>query len=117
MLACVALAGCDKPDDRICGGLAVQMDPTAVAAIDPQNVNACVERWAARLSYSPDDARIVAEAALGACEAAIGHYEVAMAKTEERQPDHDKALAYWRRQAMFRAVQWRAGKCGIERAK
>ncbi|HEV7289640.1 hypothetical protein [Sphingomonas sp.] len=117
LLLALTLAACDNGDSRICGALAVKMDNIDLPANDPQNVTACVDRWAARLSKAPDDATTVAEAAIGACQDAISRHEAAIAKDADRPPDYPAARAYWKRIATFRAVQWRAGKCPIERAK
>jgi hypothetical protein len=117
MLGTMLVTGCDKADDRICGGLAMKL-PEGLSAADnrKQIAFACVERWAARLSAGDDSASEVAEAALGACDDAIQFLEMDEAKAEGRDPDMDRANSYWRREAVFRAVQWRAGNCGIERA-
>lgn len=117
LIAAVLLAGCNRPDDRICSGLAIRL-PVGVPAEGnrDQITAACVERWAARLSFSGDSASDVADAAIGACDDAIAYSEKEAAQKQGRQPDISQAEAYWRREALFRAIQWRAGNCPIEKA-
>jgi hypothetical protein len=72
----------------------------------------CVERWAARLSRAKDTATEVADAVVTICDGNILAYEAAKAKGEAGSnmspPD---AREYWRKRALFIAIQSRAGHC------
>lgn len=118
LMLLATLAGCEgKGDDRICGSLAMALPPGLLAADNRLQVaTACVERWGARLSFSKDSARDIADAAIGACDDAIDYLEADQAKQDERPQDIEAARTRWRRKAMFRAIQWRAGECPLSRA-
>ena len=74
----------------------------------------CVDHWAARMSLAPDPAPVVADATIAACEEAI-QYEVKFWNKENPGSPTTIAAssAYQRGQALFRVVQWRAGKCPL----
>jgi hypothetical protein len=76
-----------------------------------QVLTACVDRWAARMSFGPDTATEVADATVAACDLAIEYEQQNWAKEQKVEPNLPAARAYWRGQALYRAVQWRAGKC------
>lgn len=80
----------------------------------------CVDHWAARLSHSNDSAQDVAEATIGACLDAVQYLASFMAKEERAQSvageqpysaNLNDLIDEFRRKALFRVVQWRAGKC------
>jgi hypothetical protein len=83
-----------------------------------ENSEACVEHWAARLSFGQDRADIAAEAALGACGVGISEAQVMgrivdkLDDTAAEQAKRDRE-AYLKRRAIFRIVQTRSGDCGI----
>ena len=72
----------------------------------------CVERWAARLAHAPDAASLVAEAVVTNCDGIILAYEDAKAKENAgSNMTPDQARDYWRKRALFIALQTRAGHC------
>jgi len=114
LIAAVLASGCDKSDPSICGSLPAQLPGLIPKSADDQmQLTAyCVERWAARLSHSPDDASQVVEAVIGACDGAIIAYEAAKAKEDKaNNVPRTEAYDYWRKRAQFVAVQTRAGNC------
>ncbi len=114
VIAAVAIVGCDRSSDRICGSLAA-----ALPGVVPKNADDqmqitvhCVEHWAARLAAAPDAASQVVEAVISACDGAIVYLEDAKSREDpgsEMSPE--AAREYWRRRAQFIVVQTRAGNC------
>lgn len=108
----VALASCQQPnkaDERIC--------LTANATVSQGDWSACVHKWAYRLARSPDPAKVVAEAAVEACEDAI-EWEITEGRIGKLGPAAKAALTQKLRetalkQALFRVVQARAGNCDV----
>lgn len=83
---------------------------SASAADQRQVTYSCVERWAARLSRSPDSAGDVAVAAFAACEDAVFVYNERLA-AEQTTGSLEQTPGFWLRRARFIAVQTRAGDC------
>jgi hypothetical protein len=110
----LAVAGCNKPDPRICSSLARNYpDLTARTSIAQRSQIAatCIEGWAARLATGPDRISEVAEGAIGGCETTLIYYR--NAKLEAGYPADTLAEMrdFWRRRATFVALQVRAGNC------
>lgn len=114
VITSVLISGCEqspKGDDAICSQFPPRTkQPTSQTPYAGALI--CVTDWSIRLSRAEGSISEVAEAALGACHGAIDHY-AGIGSNEERHPDPAQALAYFRREAMFRVAQARAGDCPI----
>lgn len=105
-------AGCSKSDPRICGHLAMKLPFESKTADDQKQVTySCVERWAARLAHSPDNAAAVAVGAVAACEDAIALMQERMAAEGGWEGSLELGPGFWQRRAQFIVVQTRAGGC------
>lgn len=115
-LCLLSLSACNPHGDVICGRIGPRINQPATDWIEQQRVMiSCIDHWSARLSQSPDTATEAADAAIGACDDAIQLYVElynrdaaggAIVKVED-------ALRRYRREALFRVVQWRAGDCPV----
>lgn len=74
------------------------------------NLDSCVQHWAARLSLGNDPAETVAQAAVVACKPGITDLIAELPVQIGTRNAIEESL---RDLALFRAVQQRAGKCGI----
>lgn len=115
-LAALLIGGCgDDRDGNICDadfpsriGYAPPMNGEQVQ----DNARRCVQHWAARLSFSNESAITVAKAAVAACREGLD--DVRMYALAEREPlDFSAYETRLMDLALFRAVQQRAGDCGI----
>lgn len=114
--ASIALVSCRQieADGSICGRLEKQNVAIAANwAEQRQILVSCVDNWAARMSRSSEPAPVVASATLVACSGAIEREQQLAAKEKNWNVDMSAARQYWHEQALFRAVQWRAGRCNI----
>lgn len=110
------LAGCaDEKARNICSAEYPARIAYAPAIDGPQvreNANRCVQHWAARFSLSRDSATEVARAALGACREGLD--EAKIYSEADAEPFDWKAYeSRMMELALYRAVQQRAGDCGI----
>ena len=113
----IAVAGCNKPDPRICSSLAMQVLPGQ--SLDStlsrlQVTESCVERWAARLATGPDSVTEVATGAIGACDKTFYHLRRQQIKEYGATEPLGEMREFWQRRAKFVALQVRAGNCHPE---
>lgn len=114
-LATVSCSDFGNGNPRICGSIGPRVQGPGKTADDQRQVMiSCIDHWSRRLAKSPQDrAHDVADAALGACWDAIEMY-VSMAAAEKKPTEGvDAVSSYWRRHALFVAVQTRAGNCPL----
>lgn len=110
------LAGCGKPDSRICGSLPVAL-PHKPTTMDDYNqvMTYCVERWAARLAASDASASEISRASIDPCSTTLAFYRDAIVNEQRMQPGDALpevgTTPYWERRALFIAIQTRAGGC------
>ena len=106
----LALAGCKQANDDICSPVMSRIQViTPITGDDIRaNVRACVEHWAARLSLSNEPVAVVVKATMGACHDGIvdGERGLQVAQSFEWKQTLESL-------ATFRAVQQRAGNCGV----
>ena len=108
-------AGCDafsRTDEAICAP--PSGPPGALRAVAPEQLeltNECVWFWAYRLAPAEGSIADVADAVIGACFSNIEHYEALIARGANRPPDAAAAAAAFRRDAMYRVAEARAGNC------
>lgn len=110
------IAGCSDDKARnICSSEYPARIAYAPAIDGPQvreNVSRCVQHWAARFSLSDASATEVAKAALGACREGLD--DARLYEAENPQPlDWAAYESRLTELALYRAVQQRAGNCGI----
>lgn len=110
----LVLTGCNEKQREICSPIPdrIAYAPPFNAAQVRENVNRCVQHWAARLSFSSDPAETVAKAAIAACKEGM---DDALSFAGGEPVEYDAGP--WEKRlydlALFRAVQQRAGDCGI----
>lgn len=111
MLA-LALGACQQGNANICGSLAAKFPDMPIRTADDQRqvLYSCMERWAARLSNSPDAASLTARAAVAACDEARLYYADYL-KRANSAPDKETTREFWIERTLFIAVQTRAGNC------
>lgn len=113
-VAAALVASCGGKQDQICSAIPdrVAYAPPHTAAQVRENVNRCVQHWAARLSLGSDPAAIVARAAVAACQEGL---DDALAYAGDNSDEGERRAWEGRlyNLALFRAVQQRAGDCGI----
>ena len=111
-LLSVALSACQQSNANICGSLAATFPDMPIRTADDQRqvLYSCMERWAARLSHSPDAASLVARAAVAACDEARVYYANYL-EQEKSPPDKETTREFWIERTLFIAVQTRAGNC------
>lgn len=108
LITLLGLTGCNElrqSDDRIC------LTPGTSDVVG--GTNACIHKWAYRLSGAPGTTEEIANAVLTACnEAAMEE-----AKQYNSAPNYDQKYRELLRagieQARFRVIQSRAGHCAI----
>lgn len=104
------VAACNQANDGICSPVMerIQVITPIMGAEVRQNARACVEHWAARLSVGNEPVSVVVGAAMGACHDGLVDGEHDLSETDRRiWRDGLRSIA------QFRAVQQRAGNCGI----
>ena len=108
----MSLTACQQADANICGSLPMKLPNAAVQSAEDQRqvLNSCMERWAARLSHSPDAASLVARAAVAACDEARIYY-ADLLEAEKSAPNKQTTREFWIERTLFIAVQTRAGNC------
>lgn len=114
-LLAVALlaAGCDRGvNEAICAPPAGPPGgPRAVTPEQQDVTNECVWYWSYRLARAGGSIGEVADAVIGACWPAIERFEGMTARDQRREPDTGRAAAAFRRDALYRVAEARAGNC------
>jgi hypothetical protein len=116
LAAAMVITACDRGDNRICGTIGPRVQPAFGRkwAHQRQVLTSCVDHWSARLSQGTDAADLVADAVVAACDEAI---DVDLELWNKEVPTSPRTVAetaaFQRRQALFRVIQWRAGKCPV----
>jgi hypothetical protein len=111
LLAC----GCDsfrRADDTLCAPPAGPPgQPRSVTPEQREATTDCVWYWSYRLAGAEGSIGDLAEAVMGACWRMIEHYEALTARDEHREADVARAAAPFRRDAVYRIAEARAGHC------
>ena len=117
VLIAVALlaAGCDSfhgGNEAVCAPPAgPPAGPRPVAPEQREATSDCIWFWAYRLAPAEGSIADVAEAVTSACWPMIEHFEALTARNENRPPDSARAAPAFRREAMYRIAEARAGDC------
>ena len=85
--------------------------PRQVAPEQREATSDCIWFWSYRLAPAAGSIGDVAEAAVSACWTMIEHFETLSARNEDRPADPGRAAAPFRREAMYRVAEARAGDC------
>lgn len=112
----LVLTGCQRSegDDRICSTPAPRLTPGSTAQQQFDVATNCVHHWSYRLARAEGDIRDIAEGVVGgACGDAIQMYEGLDAKDRNVPNDTGRSMEFFRREALFRVTQGRAGRCAL----
>ncbi len=108
-------SGCDRlggPDAALCAPPAGPPGPSRAVTPEQRELTGdCVWYWSYRLAGAEGSVAGVADAVVGACWATIERLETMSARDEERAPDVERAALPFRRDAMYRVAEARAGDC------
>jgi hypothetical protein len=111
LLAC----GCDSvqhADASLCAPPAGP--PGGPRSVTPEQREAttdCVWYWSYRLAGAEGSIGDLADAVMGACWRMIEHHEALSARDEHREPDVARGAVPFRRDAVYRIAEARAGHC------
>ena len=114
VLALLAI-GCDSfrgADASLCAPPAGPPGgPRAVTPEQRETTADCVWYWSYRLARAEGSIADIADAVVGACWRMIERYETLAARDERRDPDVAAASLPFRRDALYRIAEARAGDC------
>lgn len=109
------LAACDGisgPNAAICAPPAgPPASPRSVTPEQREVTGDCIWFWSYRLAHAEGSIEDVADAVIGACAATIERLETLSARDSNREPDIERATLPFRRDAMYRIAEARAGRC------
>ena len=116
-LAAIAVlaAGCDSfrgADASLCAPPAGP--PGGFRSVTPEQrevTTDCIWYWSYRLAGADGSIADVADAVVGACWRMIERTEALTARDESREPDLERAALPFRRDALYRVAEARAGDC------
>ena len=129
-LAALTLGACERGSNTMAANAKICIDfkqakapPAAPGADGPAGVEQCVQRWAYSLAPSRDDADVVAEAVVGACNPQLtrwnrqalatpdGEAQAASLTTGELTSPIGEHVRFAQTRALLYVVQARAGAC------